>query len=239
MATVIGQRLLDTGVATESEDSARYIKHPPAATCWSRDGMTLDSGTVMVLESNLAHLAHESTRHWVWDPGAGDVNAYKANGWDSGRREGAIIAADQVEEAEISWDRRIARRYGPFYLVCDRLTDTGHAVPRKVRFLWKSASGGVGIGFNQYVALTSGATPPSVAGALAFQKVTTVGDNDVTLSIAAPLAGLAAPPVRCRPDGSAGYAASFVEAVQVYAWFGWHNNTGTYAWYGLTILETR
>jgi len=123
-------------MATGERIVARYLKHPPAASGPLADGDPLDSGTAMLVHSNLSHLAERNVRLIGHEVGPGDVS------YDSTI---TLAWGQTVDEAQSSGDTYAAcpwRRpdnavnFGPIALAHTRLgTAPAGYYPRKVRVL--------------------------------------------------------------------------------------------------------
>lgn len=99
----------------------------------------LDAARVITeLDNNTAHLCEESLRHLVWDAGF-DLPAISLGNSEGFRnrnaRDVAIPSQDEVAHVwqQIAFDRRTARRYGPFVMVPDVGERAVDARPRSVR----------------------------------------------------------------------------------------------------------
>lgn len=103
----------------------------------------IDASRVIVeLDNNLAHLTEESVHHLVWDVGfkLPSTSLGNSSGWrDRNSSDVSLPSQDDVTHVwqQIAWDRRTARRYGPFVLVPDAGDRPVDARPRSVRVVAK------------------------------------------------------------------------------------------------------
>lgn len=118
---------------------SKYIKHPPAGSATPlANGDTIDSGIATVIDSNIGTMQTESCRQLVFSLGPGIVTAldYTNGSPFAGIADLAPTdaghAPSQSVVGAIPWDRRTARRFGPFYAVADRDPGTGGPCMRKV-----------------------------------------------------------------------------------------------------------
>ena len=99
----------------------------------------LDASRVIVeVDNNLAHLTEESVHHLVWDVGFDlpSTSLGNSSGWrDRNSSDVSLPSQDDVAHVwqQIAWDRRSARRYGPFVMVPDAGDRAVDARPRSVR----------------------------------------------------------------------------------------------------------
>jgi hypothetical protein len=221
---VIGETL-----ATPSE----YRYHPPAASAHWSDADPLDSGTAHELDSNLAHLETEGVRPLFWTLGPGVLTKYAGDGYGL-RDVGAPSGLIQTHE-EISWDRRVATRRGPYVAVLDRDLPDGGVGIRSVKLRIDVKRNG-GTTLRAYFALTATPDPPT-RGFLAFDSKlsSTTGAleiMEVTLTVATPLH--ASERMRGRVDG-----ALYADVIAVWAWIGWKSSSTANVVAALSGWETR
>jgi hypothetical protein len=232
--TRIGERL---GAGTGA-NLPRILKMPPAASAFWQDGRFLDAGTAMILDSNLAHLAHESTRHIGWSLGPGALTHspdLTASGWDGYEDTDAPTSAPLIDaplDRVISWDERTAMDFGPIFGVQDHTNAAGLDVLRRVAVAVHcdapTPSGDNGL--HLYAALTLDPSPPSQNNALAWARTGSLvnpqplvaGEGVATLDLQ--VADPADPSlvVRSRADGSHGPTSH--RALAYWVWVGWRSN---------------
>jgi hypothetical protein len=208
----------------------RYLKHPPASSGPLADGDPLDSGTAMLVHSNLSHLAERNVRLIGHTVGPGDIS-YDSTitlPWgqtiDEAQSDGDIYAI-------IPWERpACAVNFGPLALAHTRLgTAPAGYYPRKVRVIVQAYKNNVispGSVLIVFAVLTAGAGTPIQSTRLAqfYQQRTqsTPGAHtfDITLSPDQPLRPNGE--WRSRPDSAD--APAGVSLVEGWLWIGWHTD---------------
>ncbi len=236
---LIGERLDEAATPP-----GQYRKVPPLADSWLADGRPIDAGTAMIIDSNLSHLSYESLRHLVMMPGIGGMKG-AGNCWNNladGAPPAPPAGTTTALEAEISWDRRCARRYGAFPGIQDRAVTTGGAALRSIKFRVYALSGVVTTGtgtLTMYVAVTRSSAPPDL-GYLAFEKfninVTTNTAFEKSLVIPEGLTGGMAA-WRCRADTSHG--SVMVEVPEFWCWVGALSTHANDVWTSTNVWEYR
>lgn len=99
------------------------------------DGKTLDSGTAMIVDNNLTHLAEVGTRHLVSVVGFMSPSAKSTNNYgfqDLTDVEAPASPATEPDSNSISWSRSVAMRFGPFAIPQDKTLSSGEKTIRDV-----------------------------------------------------------------------------------------------------------
>jgi hypothetical protein len=209
----IGERVAD-----------QYVYHPAASTGHPlSNGYAVDSGTVMLLESNLHTLSRQSLRPLVQSVGVGQLTQFPSTDsfWD-GLTTPPPALSERLFSATIPWDRRTAMRFGPFWVVQDYELDDARLAWRPVKLtLDITVSSNVDLlQARAYFAITATSSSPASGAFLDFDSVALSAGQQiaaVTLTPSAPIAE--GETFRCRPDATAG--APTVRRGVVYLWFGW------------------
>jgi hypothetical protein len=224
----------------------RYIKHPaPGTSAPGANGITLDAGTAIILDSNASWLCRESCRQITTHAGPGSITVFA--GSSKLFTEGvSLLGPPRADSApttigEIPWDRRTAVRLGPFQLVADEENAEGALVPRKVRFAVDVSKSG-GVTLDLYVAITQIESTRALRDgeALAFGNEVSVTTGiwpiDVVPELPAP--GSSFQSWRNQADTADVSTATFVSTA--WFWVGWRAiGAGTASINGFSIMETR
>ena len=217
-------------MATGERVENRYLKHPPAASGWLPDGAPLDSGTAMLVHSNLAHLAERNVRLIGHEVGPGDVS------YDSTLLYPWAQTTDEAPSggdvyATIPWKRPdCAVNFGALALAHTRLgTAPAGYYPRKVRVLVQGYKNGATSPSTLTVmaVLTSGSGSPLQAPRLAqaYAQRTDAQAGAFTFDL------VLEPPQPLRPNGewrsraSSTNAAAGVALVEAWLWVGWYTDS--------------
>lgn len=227
MPTFIGQRLEDSATLP-----GRYIRMPAAANAFIRDDRPIGANVAMVVHNNLSHLCNENVRHLaLWQ---GNASLSQLNGW-SGLRDGAEPDSSEPtgEEWEISWSRDVARHFGPFLGVQDRIGTNGEPLLRRVVVDVDVTYASLTL----HCALVEGFTPlPPYHGPLAYSRTTpSSGVNTINLDATATIGPAEA--IVCRPGattyGALAYPAWF------WVWVGWESGSASDRIKAISIYEQR
>jgi hypothetical protein len=224
----------------------RFVKIPaPVAGAPGANGITLDAGAAIVLDSNTSWLCRESCRQITAKPGPGSITVFT----DSSKLftdNASLLGPPRADSApttvgEIPWDRRTAVRIGPIQLVSDEENDGGQLVPRKIRFSI-DVSKSVGVTLDLYVAITrTESTRMLMLGEyLAFgnEPAVTTGIWPIDITPEVPVPASAWQSWRNQANTSAVSPMSLVCAA--WLWVGFRAiGAGTASINGYSILETR
>ncbi len=214
LSSMTGQRF--------SSSNPKYIKHPTAGSGWVSDGEPLDAGTGMILANNISHLEYESCKHLF--NATGDIYPPQddSSGW-TGIGDGSAVVGTpsvQVDELQISWDRRTSMVFGPFVIPQDRELSSGLRSLRKV-VVHAGTYNGAGTELKIYAYLTPNKNNPSVGY---YSKATTttsaVGKVYKRLELTPTAPALENYTVPAE-DGNT------VQVRQVYIWVGFKLPTGS------------
>ncbi len=220
-------------IAERVED--RYIKHEAASTTAPMtNGWPLDSGSAMLLSSNLAHLCRESCRNLVQSPGLGTAKVPSfttGNAVFDGLHDLGLLPADNTAftnfggASEIPWDPRTAESF-PAHLICDRQNDDGRITLRSIRFLMDATIDTNCTSYVYHFAITNHSDPGRLMGGdyLAHSSDTFGGTGNktavATLSSTQPWHPNMLTQWPCRPADYVDGATS-VLILEAYLWFGW------------------
>lgn len=240
---------------------ARYIKHPPAGSALPFvKGDSLDAGTVMALDSNIAQMQLESCRHLVWSLGPGGVTALdytnRAQFDGLGDLHSTYDASQAPTASTISmipWDRRTCRRFGPFFAVCDADASGGGTL-RKVTMEMGLTLDAACVSSHFFFALSANEDPNELVGghSLAFAH-TSLGAGVSGQYFASPSgmnqtsAGSLTCTVIVSEDmyqlemsrGDPTYGPGQVQVFPFYLWFGYLFQNGTNYVDSFDAFETR
>lgn len=208
----------------------RYLKHPPAASGPLADGDPLDSGTAMLVHSNLSHLAERNVRLIGHTVGPGDVS------YDSTLLYPWAETIDEAQSggdayAASPWQRpACAVNFGPLALAHTRLgTAPAGYYPRKVRVVvqgYKNAATSPST-LTVMAVLTGGSGSPIQAPRLAqlYSQRTDAQAGawtfDFTLEPSQPLR----PNGEWRSRASSSNAPAGVALVEAWLWVGWYTDS--------------
>lgn len=127
---------------SDRADAAHGLFKSPAASSTSRltNGKPMDSGAVMRLSSNIAHLCYESCRHLVASPGLGPTAGTYQNAVglygpvrEIGFYNDAVDALVISGSSGLPWDPRVCESFLAF-VAADRQSDAGPPTLRSIRF---------------------------------------------------------------------------------------------------------
>lgn len=143
----------------------RLWRTPPASGQLHK-AAPIDSGRVMMMASNMAHLCEQNLRHLVTDLAfnldelaSKDLTGYSE---DVTRDATMSVASAAHVWDQINFSRRTGRRYGPFVLVPDEGDRAVSAVPRKVRVVVQSNVGAGAVQAGVCAVMTRGSSPDDI-----------------------------------------------------------------------------
>lgn len=230
------------------DDSAalpgRYVRLTPAATSRLRDGKPLPANFAMRLQQNLSHATQEALRHlFAWVRGG---TLSQVDGWS-----GVVDASNPGTGglATISWSPIVARCWGPFFAIEDRIAlaaDTptppspGAAVARKI-VMDVQAKSGAAATLTIFLAATAGWDPqPPYLGTVwdtTYSPGTSLAVTTTTIVIPRPFP--ASVPVRARPGSGAASGGADAQVLPFWLWLGWRSTSGSDAILATSAYETR
>lgn len=215
----------------------RYIKHP-AAGSWLTDGKPLDTGSALIIDSNLSHLVDESYRNWIWEVRAISTPFKGDDGW-TGLTDTSNPSA-QTGASSIPWDQTVARRWGPFpALVKSGGTNGDELSLRKLKLIFSAyLSGSAPLSSHTWhFALTLGTFGsgrsqgvPSDSNTLWYQSLVAVSTM-VESTYTAEVTGISRSVMDtalCRPFTGVGRGSTTVGVIPVNFWAGLETNTNSY-----------
>lgn len=228
MTSYIGQRL-DDGASLPGQ----LIKMPSAATgAFIRDNKPIGSNVAMALHNNASHLANDNVRHLAW--WEGNTGLSQVSGW-SGLRDGAAPDASQPADVEweISWTRVVAKHFGPFMGIQDRLGTDGAPLLRRIVVEVDVAPTSIVL----YAAIMAGFAPlPPYNGPLVISRTSpSSGINTISLDATSTLP--AAEPIACRPAATTYGALAYPSWFWV--WVGWKSASGADKIKSISVYEQR
>jgi hypothetical protein len=209
--------------------TSRYIKHPDSSV-WLIDGEPVTSADMMIIDSNLNHLAGESYRHLVWDGKRSVVPDKASDGWLIIRDNGQPVSTSGANV--IAWSQANAYQYGPFPGILEQVGTSGDDFRlRKIRidvrgytdasatvYLYAAMTGsafggGVDSGFPQDGRTIAFGTDSVGTGVGHYLRTITL-----TPSVMSRRQGT---PVICRSSSSALRGSQFVVVPGFKLWLGW------------------
>lgn len=200
----------------------------PAYTDELRKGDAVDSGIVMILDSNLSWLARESLHQLGTAIGSDD--SLDQTPFDEFEDiDSPANTSSNVEE--LGWTRRDSYCWGPVDLTIDRVTSDGNE-PRKIIFYVDCTAAGAGT-LILYGAVTQGPGTPRTENLLGI--VTVEADTVRERSRVEVLPQrLSVSRRRARPEGDeyAGFS-------DVWLWLGWKSTSGGDRIIAVDVWETR
>lgn len=203
--------------------------HTPAATSGSK-AEPVDSGLIMIVDSNLSVVARESLHHLATGLGQGTLSA-SAVGRGFANLNDASQPSNPSGIDEIAWTIKTAMMFGPFDLCNDRVESDGN-FPRKIVCACYAASAAAS-SLRLYAAVTQSPETPNDANVLAFGYLTAstlLEQQRITL------VPRRFTPGQRRDRESLSSVSAFAN---LFVWLGWYATNAADRLYTVSVWESR
>lgn len=216
--------------------SAALIPTPSAASGWLADGAPLDSGSAMIVHSNLSHLAERNTRLVGHHVGPGEITlatTFTAP-WLASPFE-TYESGDATRLRLIPWSRAESVHFGPLALSHTRLgTAPAGFYPRKLRVVVQHTKSSEVVSTRDteqiiVAAITSACDTPLHAQVLksAFVRADAPSAGSYVSEIELDLDAPVRPSESWRSRASGTGAPASTTITPAWVWVGWYSDTVT------------